>query len=140
MFNDIESFHKESSNRRGVATVELAVCLPIMVIIVFGFIESTNAIFLKERLTSAAYEGARRASAPGQTAETATTYATNVLTQYGISGGTVTISPPVTTTTATGTRVTVSVAAPFSSNSCMQPFILGYTIGNITASVVMIRQ
>jgi Flp pilus assembly protein TadG len=137
---DSESPCRKIRNRKGTATVELAVCLPIMVIIVFGFIESTNAIFLKERLTSAAYEGARRATAPSQTSATAVASANSVLTQYGISGGTITITPAVTSTTATGTSVSVSVTAPFSSNSCMQPFIIGKTIGNITATVVMIRQ
>ncbi len=45
--------------RNGTATVELAVCLPLIVIIAFGSIEATNMIFLEQRLTAAAYEGAQ---------------------------------------------------------------------------------
>jgi Flp pilus assembly protein TadG len=127
-------------NRKGAATVELAICLPIMVTVILGSIETTNAIFLKERLTSAAYEGARSASSPGQTVSGATTVATAVLTQFKISGGTVTITPTVGTATTAGTQVKVSVSAPFSSNAVMQPFIVGKTIGNITAVVVMDHQ
>jgi len=129
-----------TQNRRGAATVELAICLPLMVTVILGSIETTNAIFLKQRLTSAAYEGARSATSPGQTVSGATTAATNVLTAFKISGSTVTITPTVGTATTTGTTVTVSVSAPFSSNACMQPFIIGKTIGNVTAVVIMDHQ
>ena len=129
-----------SRNRNGIAAVELAICLPVLMIIALGSIEATNAIFLKQRLTSAAYEGARAAIAPGQTTAGATAAANSVLTQFGISGTTVTVNPNVTTATATGTQITVSVTAPFGSNSCMQPFIVGKVLNNVTATVVMIHQ
>jgi Flp pilus assembly protein TadG len=127
-------------NRKGTATVELAVCLPILMIIVLGSIEATNAIFLKEHLTSAAYEGARAAITPGQTSTGATTAAQNVLTQFGISGGTITIAPTITASTPTGTQVTVNVTAPLRSNSCMPAYIIGKTLTNIGATVVMDHQ
>ena len=127
-------------NRRGTATVELAVCLPMLVIIALGSIEATNAIFLKDRLTSAAYEAHARQPPRDRPPRGATTAATNILTQFNISGGQVTITPAVTASTATGTQVTVSVSAPFSSNSWMQPFIIGKTLTNVTATVVMDHQ
>jgi Flp pilus assembly protein TadG len=120
--------------------VELAFCLPILMIIVLGSIEATNAIFLKEHLTSAAYEGARSAITPGQTSAGATQAAQNVLTQFGISEGTVTITPTITASTPTGTQVTVNVTAPLSSNSCMQPYIIGKGITSVGATVVMNHQ
>jgi Flp pilus assembly protein TadG len=109
-------------------------------VVAMGAIEATNAIFLKDRLTSAAYEGARSATTPGQTTAGATTVATNILTQFGISGGQVTITPTVTASTAAGTQVTVSVTAPFSSNSWMQSFIVGKALSNVTATAVMDHQ
>jgi Flp pilus assembly protein TadG len=120
--------------------VELAVCLPFLMIVVLGAIEATNAIFLQQRLTSAAYEGARMATTPGQTSAAATTAAQNVLTNFGISGSTITITPTVSGTTTTGTQVTVSVSAPLGSNTCMNPFIVGNTITNLGATVVMVHQ
>jgi Flp pilus assembly protein TadG len=129
-----------AQKRKGTAVVELAVCLPVLVIIAFGAIEATNAVFLKERLTAAAYEGARSATGPGHTTATATAVAQNVLTQFAISNSTITISPTITISTTTGTQVTVTVAAPFSSNSCMTPYILGKVLGNVSATVVMIHQ
>lgn len=44
---------------RGVATVECVVCLPILIAITFATIDLCSAMFLKESLTIAAYEGAR---------------------------------------------------------------------------------
>jgi Flp pilus assembly protein TadG len=132
--------YRSVSSRKGTATVELAVCLPLLVIIALGSIEATNAIFLKEHLTSAAYEGARKATTIGQTSTTATTAVQAVLTQFGIAGGTITVTPAVGTATTAGTQVTVSVAAPLGSNSCLQPFIIGKAISNVGATVVMDHQ
>ena len=48
-------------NRRGVAAAELAVCLPVIVMLVMATIEACSALFLKQSLTAAAYEGVRTA-------------------------------------------------------------------------------
>ena len=45
--------------RRGVATAECAICLPIIVTLTLGVIETCSVLFLKETATIAAYEGAR---------------------------------------------------------------------------------
>jgi Flp pilus assembly protein TadG len=128
-------------SRSGAATVELAICLPILMSVALGSIEATDAIFLTEHCTSAAYEGARAATTPGQTAAGAITVANNVLTQLGITGGTVTVTPSVTATTAVGTQVSVYVSVPFSnSNSWVAPFILGRVMTTVQATVVMIHQ
>jgi Flp pilus assembly protein TadG len=44
--------------RRGSATVELAICLPVLVFIAGSTVELNSSIFLKQTLTSAAHEGA----------------------------------------------------------------------------------
>ena len=44
--------------RSGSAVVELALILPVLVLIVFGSIEANNAIFLQQVLTEVAYQGA----------------------------------------------------------------------------------
>lgn len=44
--------------RRGSAVVELAICLPIVMALVWGTIELSNSIFVKQTITSAAHEGA----------------------------------------------------------------------------------
>lgn len=127
-------------SRKGLATVELAVCLPVLVVLVFGFIEATNVIFLKQRLTSAAYEGVRKATAPTNTSADGIDAANAVLTQFNITGGTVTVTPTVTSTTAALTQVSVKVEVPLSSNLSMKPFIIGNAFSKIQATAVMLHQ
>jgi Flp pilus assembly protein TadG len=129
-----------AARRKGTATVELAVCLPLLVIVALGSIEATNAIFLKQHLTSAAYEGARKATTPGKTVTDATTAAQNVLTQFAITGGAITVTPAVGTATVPSTQVSVTVTAPLSSNTPLGAFIIGKTMTTIGATVVMDHQ
>lgn len=53
--------------RRGVAVAELAVCLPILFLVIFGSIEACNLLFMRQTLVAAAYEGALLGSRPGTT-------------------------------------------------------------------------
>lgn len=126
--------------RKGAAAVELAICLPMMVILTLGTLEATDLVFLRQRLVSAAFEAARTTTAPGATSAAGIAAGTTVLTQRGITGGSVTVSPTVTSKTATGTEVTATVVAPFPVNCYMSPFILGLTVDSVTATVTMIRQ
>ena len=120
--------------------MELAVCLPMIVVLTFGAIETTSLISLRQRLLTAAYEAARTTSGPAQTSSAGTTAGTNILTARGVTGGTVTISPdPVTAQTPTGTEIAATVTAPFTTNSCMRPFVLT-GVGNVTVTVTMTRQ
>jgi len=116
-------------SRAGIAVVEFAVCNPILMAMVMGVIESSNAVFLQQALTSAAYEAANVASAIGGTSAEATIRANAVLAALQIKSGTVSISPAVTTATPIGTTIVVTVSAPFASNS----LVFGY-IGSPTLS------
>lgn len=49
---------KTKPKRTGSAVVELAICLPLIMTLVWGTIELSNSIYLKQTLTSAAHEGA----------------------------------------------------------------------------------
>lgn len=132
---------RTNPRRRGMATVELAVCLPVLVVIVLGSIEATNALFLKQRLTASAYEGARKASTPNKTSTDAWNAANDILTQFGVAGGSITVNPSALgTATVAGTQVTVTVTAPLSSNSVTKAFIVGKAVSTVTAQVVMDHQ
>lgn len=100
----------------GVAATELAVCLPIVVLIVLATIESCSALFLKQSLTVAAYEGARTAIEKGATAATVQTACNNILTDRRVKGSKITISPTISTLKP-GDYVDVTVSAPCNSNS-----------------------
>ena len=122
---------------RGVAAIETALILPLLVILVFGAVELSNAIFMKQSLNMAAYEAAKVITRPGDNNTLATTRCQEVLTVRKISTYTLTITPAVTATTARGTQITVTVQAP-ASNLSYGPlrFMSGRTV---RSSAVMVR-
>jgi Flp pilus assembly protein TadG len=123
--------------RRGAATVELAVCIPVIVLLTFGAIEMSNALFLKQALRTAAYEAARVATTPGQTEADARARAKEVLDSRGIQNYTLQFSPAVTLTLARGTEVTATASAPVSENRIGPQWF--FTSETLHSAVVMIR-
>lgn len=119
---------KRTLSRRGTATVEFAVCLPLLATLVFGVIEVSNAVFLQNALTSAAYEAGNVATSTGGTAANAQSRAYAVLSGLGVTSATVTISPSVTASTPIGTVVTVTCSAPLTANSLTFGYLGGPTM------------
>ncbi|HVX60506.1 MAG TPA: TadE/TadG family type IV pilus assembly protein [Pirellulales bacterium] len=109
--------------RRGAATVELALCMPILLTIGLGMIETSNVVFIQTRMQSAAYEAARLATRPTTSQATAasnaevTAYCQALLTQLGVNGATVTVTPGNLVDAEPQTLVTVTVSAPWNQNS-----------------------
>lgn len=127
----------EHNSRSGTAAVELAVSMPLLIILVFGAIEMGNAVFLRQSLNLAAYEAAKIVTRPGTNESLARTRATEILAIRKVNTSTLTISPTVTTATPRGTQVTVTVSAP-ASNLSYGPvqFMTGRTL---SSTVVMVR-
>lgn len=123
--------------RSGAAAAEFAVCLPLIVLIVFGAIEAANGIYLKQIVTQAAYEGARVASTNGQTQLDATAFCQQVLDARGVRDGTISIQPAITSQTASGTTITVSVQAPANSNAYAPLWY--FRDSTVEARIVMVR-
>lgn len=136
--------HRSNRIRKGIAAVEMAVCLPVLMIIAMGTLETTNLISLRQRLLTVAYEAARTATAPGHTSQDGVDAGDAVLTARAINGGSVTAKTAtgadVTATTATGTEVVATVVAPFSTNSYIKPFVLAGLVTDVTVKVTMVRQ
>jgi Flp pilus assembly protein TadG len=103
--------------KRGVAAAELAVCLPVVVLIVLATIESCSAMFLKQSLTVAAYEGVRTAIATGKTAANVQTVCNDILKDRRVQGAQVTLNPASIVGLKPGDLVSVTVSAPCNSNS-----------------------
>jgi Flp pilus assembly protein TadG len=103
--------------RRGVATVELAVCLPVLLTLVVGAIEGSNFIFLKQAVTVTAYEAANVVTRSGGTLAEAQQRADQILAARSIDSAKVTFSPANPETAARGQLVTVTVSAPAAANS-----------------------
>ncbi|SMP71815.1 TadE-like protein [Neorhodopirellula lusitana] len=129
---------KKRQPRRGAAAVEFAVCLPVLVLMLFGSIEASTMIFLKQTLNVAAYEASREASQNGRGNTEANTRARNVLNARNIADFDVRFPNGEAFDAERGSEVVVEVSAPSAANSPL----LGQFISNrvLTARVVMVKQ
>ena len=125
-------------HRRAVAASELAVCLPVLVLLVLAMIESCTMIFLKQSLTVAAYEGIRTAVEPNATEATVRTACESVLTDRRVRGGTITVTPANFQNLARGQYIRLTVTAPANDNSVIPgSFFRGR---NLSASASMMKE
>ena len=117
------------SKRRGVAAAELAVCLPVVVLLVIATIESCSALFLKQSLTAAAYEGVRVAIEKGATTASVQTACSQILADRRIQGSQVTLTPASIASLKPGDFIDVTVSAPCNPNSAVPTtFFRGHTL------------
>ena len=124
--------------RKGIAATECAICLPILLTLTLVTLEISSAIFLKETLTIAAYEGARSGVPRKSTNQMAIAQAQRVLDARGITNATVTVTPEDVTQLNALDVVTVQVSAPIADNS----FFIGalFRGTNVSAVVKMRRE
>lgn len=108
---------RRANKRRGTAVIETAVAIPAIALLVFGSIEAANSIFVKQALTSAAFEAASAASKSGASDAAVRAHCEQVLDARGITERTIDITPIVEPNMDGGTVFTVTVAAPASSLS-----------------------
>ena len=90
--------------------------MPIMVVVVFGTIESCNSIFLKQTATSAAYEAGKICTGTGGTEFAARLRVEEILASSEIVGGVLTFDPPLSESWERGTIITTTVTIPASNN------------------------
>jgi Flp pilus assembly protein TadG len=123
--------------RSGVAALEAAISIPLLVTIVFGAIELSNAIFLKQSLNIAAYEAAKVVTRPGLNETLARARCGEIMNIRNITDFSLEFSPIVTPQTPRGTAVTVTLTAPVSNLSYGPLRFMAGT--ELTTSVVMVR-
>jgi Flp pilus assembly protein TadG len=127
---------RRASRRRGSASVELAACLPVLALLVFGSIECCSMIFLRQAVTATAYETVRVAIHRDGTSSLAQRRATEVLSARGILSGTVELAPSEPFGVARGTLISVTVRAPCDANSFMPAWFFGGRTQSVTAKMV----
>jgi len=126
---------RRHADRRGSVLTELAICLPVLTLLILGSIDIANTIHLKHSVTIAAYEAAQTSTCQGGTEAAGRSKGMAIFTDRSISNGTITFSPAITSNTAAGTYITVTASAPANNNT------LGLTSyfrnSTLTVSVVM---
>jgi Flp pilus assembly protein TadG len=111
--------------RKGAATVELSICLPLFITILFGSIEASNLIYLRESLCLASYEAARQAVSLDATNQEISNRAKQLLSSRGISNPTITFSPSDVASASGGEPVTVTVSVPAASQTLLPKIVYG---------------
>ncbi|MBW3543454.1 MAG: pilus assembly protein, partial [Planctomycetes bacterium] len=127
-----------AGERRGAALVELSVCLPVIVLLVFACIEATNSIFLKQALAASAYEGVRVAIRNGGTQAAAEARCEEVLEARRVRGATVEFTPSPTEVQPRGTDLTCTITAPCGENAVGPSWFFGGR--TLRASVTMVGE
>jgi hypothetical protein len=124
-----------SLTRSGAAVIELAVCLPILVLITLATIEACAMIYLKQTLTIAAFEGARIGMLPGSAALNVEAQSQLILTDHRVASGSITMQPGDPSLLTEGDYFRVSVTAPCAPNSLIGGWF--YAGRTFTESVVL---
>lgn len=125
-----------TARRRGVTTVEFAICAPILFLFTFASLEFSRMNMLRQTVENAVYEGCRRGIVPGATVEDVENATQAVLNTVSARSVQVEISPSVITKDTPD--VTVAIEVPISSNSWVPPFFFSDRI--LTSDLTMTRE
>ena len=127
--------NSRNADRRGVAATELAVCLPVLLLLVIGTIEASTMIYLKQSLAVSAYEGVRAAIQPGAETGDVLDSCQRILNQRNVKEADIQISPTNFASQAPETWVQIEITAPCNSNSVFPGWF--YNGQELTSSATM---
>ena len=81
--------------RTGSAAIELALAIPVVLLIVFGSVETANLVYLKQNLTDTAYHGTLIGVKQGATESYVQSQVSSMLAARCIQGASVDVAPGV---------------------------------------------
>ncbi|MEM9645964.1 MAG: TadE family protein [Planctomycetota bacterium] len=114
--------------------VELAVCLPVLVLIVIATIEACTMLFVSQSLKVTAYEGARVGIVPTSKKENVIFQCETILKDRGVKDFSVTMNPADPDSLVAGDYFEVTVSAGYDANSLLNGWMYaGNTIVRTTA-------
>ncbi len=131
---------KQHSLKRGSATVELAMVLPIVLLIFMSIVEFGRVMSVYQTLHTAAREGARAASLPGADNTAVLDRINFELSKAGLPNGTIETTPSDISTANRNDPVTIKVSLPYSSIGWMQGFVHGFGGAEFESTVVMRKE
>lgn len=110
---------------RGAATLEFAIILPILLVVLFAIVEFGYAMIVCHTLTGAARDGARRGSLPGADNDAVLAAITNQLSQLNISldNYTIEFDPVDVATASAGDAVKVTVRINYGNVALSPGFV-----------------
>jgi Flp pilus assembly protein TadG len=123
---------------RGAVAVEMAVVLPLLILLIVGIVESTNLIYLKQSLTISAYEGVRAAITTSATTADVADRANQIIADRKVKGSSIAIIPADFQAAGYGTYISVKVSAAYGSNSLMPGWF--FTGTTLSSEVKMMKE
>lgn len=126
---------RKPEERKGAATVEMALCLPVLVMVTLGTISVCQMIYLKQESVIVATECTRYLARPGITQQNALDRGAQMLSDRGISGATVRASSD--NTNEGYSRVWVEVRIPINKANLTLSWMTG---GRVTSRKQMYRE
>lgn len=127
-----------NSPRQGAVVIELAVCLPLIVLIVLASIESASLTFAKQTMVQTAYEAAVVAVRREATNSDATNAARAVTNGRLIGNVNIRFDPPDVAAVPRGGLITVTAEIPGSAARRLGSNLLG--VQSISASATMVKE
>ncbi|NQT21403.1 MAG: pilus assembly protein [Planctomycetes bacterium] len=125
------------SKRRGIATVEVALILPVLITLTFALMEYGWFFINAQRTTNAARQGARLAAMPDTTVAEVASFVDALMSEVG-GGYTVEIQPGSIEDIPPGDPVTVTITVPYQDNLELFGFLP--VPANISAAVTMAKE
>ena len=128
----------QDRGRNGAAITELAIILPVFVLILIGTIEVTSMIFLRQSLEIAAYEATRVALVPGSDEGNVQAAADGILSGRRVVDSVISVTPSDFETQPYGTPITVEITADCEKNSLFASWF--YQGRELTSRVTMMKE
>jgi Flp pilus assembly protein TadG len=100
--------------RRGIETIELAICLPVLLLVTFAGFEYGWLVLRSMQIDQAARAGARYAAMSGSNAESIHDRVAQALQRSGIASATVIVDPADPSSVEAGTSITITVDVDYS--------------------------
>ena len=113
--------HTKISQRRrsGAVTVEMAIAVPILFLMVFAALEFCGMNVMRHSVDNAAYEAARRGIVPGATVADVEAQANLIMAAAGARNIVVDVVPPVIDEDIE--ELTVTITVPVAGNGWLAP-------------------
>lgn len=126
------------SSRNAVAATEMALCLPLVAMLILASIEACSMIYLNHSLSIASYESARVAINYDSTNTDVNDKYTELITFRNVASSQIDLQPSNVATTPRGTPITITVSAPCDSNALIPPWFFGGK--TLSASTIMVKE
>lgn len=107
----------KNGSRRAAAVVELAVCMPLIVLLAFGALEGANMLFTRQAVVQAAYETAKATVKSNGSSALGTRLGQQVLDARRIDQRRIRFTPSNPDQATSGTPITVTIQVPSNSRS-----------------------